>query len=88
MHISHAAGVTRYTGEDMPLYEYTCRACQQRLEILQRLGEGPKGLVCPACGRKTLEKQFSTFARRRGRLEPVVRGPRLRARTVHLSDVT
>ena len=46
----------------MPLYEYQCRECGHRFEILQRLGEGAEGLVCPACGEKRLAKQFSTFA--------------------------
>ena len=46
----------------MPLYEYQCRDCGHRFEILQRLGEGAEGLVCPSCGQKHLDKQFSTFA--------------------------
>lgn len=46
----------------MPLYEYTCRACGERFEILQRLLEGADGLECPACGDHRVEKQFSTFA--------------------------
>ena len=46
----------------MPLYEYQCKNCGHRLEILQRLGEGSEGLFCPSCGEAELEKQFSTFA--------------------------
>lgn len=46
----------------MPLYEYQCRACGHRFEILQRIGDGAEDLVCSACGGKKLEKQFSTFA--------------------------
>ena len=46
----------------MPIYEYQCRGCSHRFEILQRMGEGSKGLACPNCDRKTLDKQFSTFA--------------------------
>lgn len=33
-----------------------------QFEVLQRIGEGPEGLICPSCGRDHLEKQFSTFA--------------------------
>ena len=33
----------------MPLYEYRCRACGHRLELIQRMGEGPPG-PCPECG--------------------------------------
>ena len=46
----------------MPLYEYQCKQCGHKFEILQRLGEGADGLECPACGDQKLEKQFSTFA--------------------------
>jgi putative FmdB family regulatory protein len=46
----------------MPLYEYSCRDCGHRFEILQRLGEGADGLACPSCSAAALEKQFSTFA--------------------------
>jgi putative FmdB family regulatory protein len=46
----------------MPLYEYRCRTCRHRFEILQRLGGGAQGLACPRCGAEELEKQFSTFA--------------------------
>jgi putative FmdB family regulatory protein len=46
----------------MPLYEYSCRDCGHRFEILQRLGEGAEGLACPSCSAATLDKQFSTFA--------------------------
>ena len=46
----------------MPLYEYQCRECGHRFEILQRIGEGSEGLACPSCGEARLDKQFSTFA--------------------------
>jgi putative FmdB family regulatory protein len=46
----------------MPLYEYRCRDCGHRFEILQRLGEGAAGLACPRCRAAALDKQFSTFA--------------------------
>lgn len=46
----------------MPLYEYRCRECGHRFEILQRLGQGAEGLECPHCGAPGVEKQFSTFA--------------------------
>lgn len=46
----------------MPLYEYTCRDCGAKVEVLQRMGEGPEALSCPDCGARKLEKQFSTFA--------------------------
>jgi putative FmdB family regulatory protein len=33
----------------MPLYEYECRSCGERVEVLQRVGAPPVG-VCEACG--------------------------------------
>jgi len=46
----------------MPIYEYTCPACQKTFEHLARtLSDKPK--ACLACGnKKGLVKQFSTFA--------------------------
>ncbi|HEY4594451.1 MAG TPA: zinc ribbon domain-containing protein, partial [Thermoanaerobaculia bacterium] len=46
----------------MPIYEYRCRDCGHRFEVLQRMGQGPEGLVCPRCGVEALDKQYSTFA--------------------------
>jgi putative FmdB family regulatory protein len=46
----------------MPLYEYRCPVCGHRFEVLQRLGQDGGDLVCPACGRPSPDKQYSTFA--------------------------
>ena len=46
----------------MPLYEYSCRECGRRFEVLQRIGADATGVVCPGCGTGTVSKQFSTFA--------------------------
>jgi putative FmdB family regulatory protein len=46
----------------MPLYEYRCPGCGRRFEVLQRVGQGSVGVVCPDCGRPNPEKQHSTFA--------------------------
>jgi putative FmdB family regulatory protein len=35
----------------MPLYEYECESCGDRVEVLQRVGAPPIG-VCEACGGK------------------------------------
>jgi putative FmdB family regulatory protein len=50
----------------MPIYEYRCRDCEHRFEILQRMGPGPEGLACPRCGADQLQKQYSTFASNTG----------------------
>ncbi len=46
----------------MPLYEYSCRECGRRFEVLQRVGADGSGVVCPGCGASAVTKQFSTFA--------------------------
>jgi len=33
----------------MPLYEYACKSCGNRMELLQRMGDPPPA-ACPACG--------------------------------------
>jgi putative FmdB family regulatory protein len=48
--------------EIMPLYEYQCRDCGHRFEVLQRMGEGSERVSCPECGQSQVDKQFSTFA--------------------------
>jgi putative FmdB family regulatory protein len=46
----------------MPLYEYVCRDCGRRFEVLQRIGADGASLTCPGCGGAKVVKQFSTFA--------------------------
>jgi putative FmdB family regulatory protein len=40
----------------MPLYEYTCRGCGNRFELLVRKADVP---ACPSCGSQDLEKLLS-----------------------------
>jgi len=46
----------------MPLYEYVCRACHERFEVLQRIGDGAEDVRCPECGAAEAERKLSTFA--------------------------
>ena len=46
----------------MPLYEYECQQCHERLEVLQPVGADGDDLECPACGQAGPEKVLSTFA--------------------------
>jgi putative FmdB family regulatory protein len=46
----------------MPLYEYTCRECGHRFELLQRMGEGAQAVRCPRCAATAPRKLLSTFA--------------------------
>lgn len=54
----------------MPLYEYRCEDCAERFEVLQSMGEGSEGLVCPTCGGGAVERQLSTFAGRSAASSP------------------
>jgi putative FmdB family regulatory protein len=46
----------------MPIYEYRCRDCGDRFELLQKMGDNGGGVGCPACGGAEVERQLSTFA--------------------------
>jgi putative FmdB family regulatory protein len=46
----------------MPLYEYQCKTCESKFEILQRINEGNEELECPECGAPKPKKVFSSFA--------------------------
>lgn len=46
----------------MPLYEYRCLGCGCRFEVLQRMGAGADGLVCPACRHPEVARELSAFA--------------------------
>jgi putative FmdB family regulatory protein len=43
----------------MPIFEYVCRDCDHRFELLVRSETTPS---CPACRGGHLEKQLSVFA--------------------------
>jgi putative FmdB family regulatory protein len=45
----------------MPIYEYQCQACQEQLEVLQKLSDATL-LDCPKCGRPSLKKKISAAA--------------------------
>ncbi|MBC6413618.1 MAG: zinc ribbon domain-containing protein [Chromatiales bacterium] len=42
----------------MPIYEYLCDACEERVEILQQISEPPLR-ECPVCHKATLKKLVS-----------------------------
>jgi len=44
----------------MPLYEYQCQQCKQRIEVIQRMNDQPQ-TICPNCGGQ-LKKLFSAPA--------------------------
>jgi putative FmdB family regulatory protein len=46
----------------MPIYEYRCNACNERVSIFQRQITAPASPVCPNCGGSDLSRLFSRFA--------------------------
>lgn len=42
----------------MPIYEYVCQQCDEPIEKLQKLSDGPL-IDCPACGEPALKRKIS-----------------------------
>lgn len=45
----------------MPIYEYQCSACGEKLEKIQKFSDPPL-TDCPACGKSSLKKKISASA--------------------------
>jgi putative FmdB family regulatory protein len=45
----------------MPIYEYVCKNCGERTEVIQKMGEKPLS-SCPHCGKRALKKAVSAPA--------------------------
>ena len=51
----------------MALYEYRCKKCEQRFELMRRVADRDKSATCPECGsRATARQKFQAFALRSG----------------------
>ena len=47
----------------MPIYEYRCKKCEERFELVRRLADRDKRKACPACGsRATTRILLQPFA--------------------------
>lgn len=46
----------------MPIYEFQCDTCQQRLSLFQRSMKAEVRAVCPGCGGNNLRRLISRFA--------------------------
>jgi len=46
----------------VPLYEFRCEKCDQVIELLCRVGSAGKGLKCPECGGKKMQRLMSVCA--------------------------
>ncbi|THB67464.1 MAG: zinc ribbon domain-containing protein [Gammaproteobacteria bacterium] len=45
----------------MPIYEYECEACGNRMEAIQKISDEPL-TKCPSCGKENLKKLVSAAA--------------------------
>jgi putative FmdB family regulatory protein len=54
-------------GGNMPIYEYECRKCKERFEVLQKIDEDNSGLCCPKCNTEKPERILSAFCSGTGR---------------------
>lgn len=46
----------------MPIYEYECAACRQVFEHLVRSAADERGVTCPHCQAKKVERRQSVFS--------------------------
>jgi putative FmdB family regulatory protein len=51
----------------MPIYEYECRSCKERFEIVQKMSEGNEGICCPKCETDKPERLLSAFCSTTGK---------------------
>ncbi len=46
----------------MPIYEYECRRCKERFEVLQKMSEDSSQLHCPKCQADRPKRVLSLFS--------------------------
>ncbi len=46
----------------MPIFEYKCKKCGHKTELLERVGSSEKKHTCEKCGSNEMERLFSTFS--------------------------
>ena len=46
----------------MPLYEFACKNCGEKFELLVPASERNEPQECPACGKKASDRLMSSFA--------------------------
>lgn len=46
----------------MPMYEYRCRRCEKKFEMLRRMQDADRELECPDCRSAEVERMVSAFA--------------------------
>ena len=46
----------------MPMYEYRCRKCSERFEMLRRMTDDDRDVECPECRSDEVERLLSAFS--------------------------
>ncbi len=46
----------------MPLYEYRCQDCGRQFELLRRMSDDARELICPECRSEKILRLVSSFA--------------------------
>ncbi len=50
----------------MPIFEYKCRKCKDKFEVLFRSRDESLAVACPKCGSSKVERMMSAFAGKAG----------------------
>ncbi|MBM3151314.1 MAG: zinc ribbon domain-containing protein [Chloroflexi bacterium] len=45
----------------MPIYEYTCEACEKTFEVLRPMSQADEPIPCAVCGGKHTRRKLSVF---------------------------
>lgn len=45
----------------MPIYEYQCTQCGEKIEVIQSVGEDGSKLICPKCNTRNPRRLLSSF---------------------------
>jgi putative FmdB family regulatory protein len=45
----------------MPIYEYECRSCKEKFEVIQKVSDDNSGVCCPKCKADKPERLLSAF---------------------------
>lgn len=45
----------------MPIYEYKCKNCGEKFEVLRSLKDEEARVECPKCGNSDAQKVYSSF---------------------------
>ncbi|HEY87854.1 MAG TPA: zinc ribbon domain-containing protein [Dehalococcoidia bacterium] len=45
----------------MPIYEYECKKCGERFELLRSIKDNDNDIPCPKCGKESPKRLLSSF---------------------------